>query len=165
MADDRDPVPVGRYVALSALAIGMLLAVTLLVRPFIFTLADPRDDANYPLLSVSEADEGPRLLEILLNDRHGLPGEVVRDERTGYRVVVAPLPGREGYSVVGAWSPTNDCPLVIDRDRLRDCNDDTWTFEGFAIDPADPSLTAFPAVARSGAVVADFTVPMDPAAS
>jgi hypothetical protein len=165
MADDRDPVPVGRYVALSLVAVALLLAVTLLVRPFIFSLADPRDDANYPLLSASEADEGPRLIEIVLNDRHGLPGEVVSDERVGYSVVVAPLPGREGYSVVGAWSPTNDCPLAIDRDRLRDCNDDTWTLEGFAFEPADPSLTAFPTTVRNGAVLVDFTAPMDPAAS
>lgn len=165
MTDDRDPVPVRRYALLSLLAIGLLVAVTLLVRPFIFSLADPRGDANYPLLAASDADQGPRLIEIVLNDRHDLPGEVVRDERVGYSVVVAPLPGREGYSVVGAWSPANDCAVAIDRDRLRDCDGHAWTFEGFAIDPADASLTAFPTTVRNGAVLADFTSPIDPAAS
>jgi hypothetical protein len=135
------------------------------VRPLIFSLADPRDDARYPLLSIAEADEGPQLLEILLNDSHGYAGEVVRDDRVGYTVVVAPLPGREGYSVVGAWSPTGDCALEISGDRLRDCDGATWTFEGISFDVQGPSLVAFPATLRNGAVIADFTAPFDPAAS
>src|SRR4029079_7866581 len=101
---DQEPVPVGRYAVLALVAVLLLLGITLLVRPFIFSLADPRDDARYPLLSVGEADKGPRSVEIVLNDRHGFPGEVVRDELVGYTVVVAPLPGQGGYSVVGAWS-------------------------------------------------------------
>jgi hypothetical protein len=162
---DREPVPVGRYAILALLAIAALLGITLLVRPLIFSLADPRDDARYPLMSISAADQGPQLLEIVLNDSHGFPGEVVRDERVGYTVVVAPLPGRGGYSVVGAWSPTSDCPLEISGDRLRDCDDATWTFEGVPFDPDGPSLVAFPAAVRNGAVLADFTAPFDPVAS
>ena len=162
---DHEPVPVGRYAILALLAIGVLLGITLLVRPFIFTLADARDDARYPLMSIAAADAGPQLLEIVLNDSHGLAGEVVRDELVGYTVVVAPLPGRGGYSVVGAWSPTGDCPLEISGDRLRDCDDATWTFEGVPFDPDGPSLVAFPAVVRNGAVIADFTAPFDPVAS
>jgi hypothetical protein len=166
VSDRDDPdVPVRRYVILALLAVGILLVVTLLVRPFIFSLAGPRDDRNYPLLSVSQADTGPQLIEILLNDPHGLPGEVVRDDRVGYSVVVAPLPGEDGYSVVGAWSPTGACALEIDQDRLRDCRGDTWTFAGFAFDADKPSLTAFPVTVRNNAVLADFTAPMDPAAS
>jgi hypothetical protein len=152
-------------VAVAVLGIGALLVVTLLVRPFIFTLAGPRDDRNYPLLSASEADKGPRSLEIVLNDPHGLPGEVVREDRVGYRVVVAPLPGRDGYSVVGAWSPNNHCALEIEQDRLRDCQGDAWTFEGFPIKADDPVLTAFPVTVRSGVVLVDFTAPMDANAS
>jgi hypothetical protein len=163
---DRDPdVPVRRYLVVALLAVGILLVITLLVRPFIFSLAGPRDDRNFPVTSVSQADEGPQLIEILLNDPHGLPGEIVRDDRVGYSVVVAPLPGQTGYSVVGAWSPTGECPLEVDQDRLRDCRGDTWTFEGFPFDAGIPSLTAFPVSVRNGAVVADFTAPMDPAAS
>jgi hypothetical protein len=163
---DRDPdVPVRRYLVVALLAVGILLVITLLVRPFIFSLAGPRDDRNFPVTSVSQADRGPQLIEILLNDPRGLPGEIVRDDRVGYSVVVAPLPGQTGYSVVGAWSPTGECPLEVDQDRLRDCRGDTWTFEGFPFDAGIPSLTAFPVSVRNGAVVADFTAPMDPAAS
>jgi hypothetical protein len=162
---DEPDVPVRRYLVLALLAIAGLLAIMLLVRPFIFSLAGPRDDANFPLLSVSDADRGPQSIEIRLNDPHDLPGEIVRDEEVGYTVVVAPLPGRDGYSVVGAWSPANGCALAIDGDRLRDCRDHAWTFEGFPFGASDPALTAFPVTVRNGAVIADFTSPMNPAAS
>jgi hypothetical protein len=162
---DREPVPLGRYAILALLAVGILLGITLLVRPFIFSLADPRDDARYPLLSIGAADAGPQLLEIVLNDSHGFPGEVVRNEHVGYTVVVAPLPGRGGYSVVGAWSPTGACRVEISGDRLRDCGGATWTFEGIPFDPNGPSLVAFPATVRNGAVIADFTAPFDPVES
>jgi hypothetical protein len=149
----------------AVLGIAALLVVTLLVRPFIFTLAGPRDDRNYPLLSASDADKGPRSLEIVLNDPHDLPGEVVRDGRVGYTVVVAPLPGRDGYSVVGAWSPTNQCTLEVAQDRLRDCQGDAWTFEGFPIEADAPPLTAFAVTVRGGVVLVDFTAPIDPGSS
>jgi hypothetical protein len=165
MAGDRDEVPLRRYVIVASLGVAALLVVTLLVRPLIFSLAGPRDDRNYPLISASEADRGARRIEIVLNDPHALPGEVVRDERVGYTVVVAPLAGRDGYSVVGAWSPTNHCAVEIDQDRLRDCGGDTWTFEGFPIDADDPPLTTFPVTVRNGAVIVDFTAPMNPTAS
>jgi hypothetical protein len=163
---DREPVPLGRYAVLAGLAVLVLLGITLLVRPFILSLADARDDARYALpLTIAQADRGPQQVEIVLNDRHGLPGEVVRDELVGYTVVLAPLPGREGYSLVGAWSPTGDCPLAISGDRLRDCEDATWTFEGIPFDVNGPSLVAFPVTVRNGAVIADFTAPFDPVAS
>ena len=162
-ADDNPPVR--RYLVVSLLAVAVLLAITLLVRPFILSLAGARDDANYPLSSIADADLGPRLVEIVLNDSHGLGGEVVRGERVGYSVVLSPRPGGAGYWVVGAWSPTGNCPLAIDQDRLRDCNGATWTFEGLPFETGEPSLTAFPVAVRNGAVLADFTAPMDPAAS
>jgi hypothetical protein len=161
---DEPDVPVRRYVVLALLAVAGLLLVTLLVRPFIFSLAPPRDDANFPLLSASDADRGPRLIEIRLNESHGLPGEVVRGDEIGYTIAVAPLPGRDGYSVVGAWSPASGCSLSIDGDRLRDCRDHDWTFQGFPLDTSDPALTAFPVTVRNGAVLADFTAPMKPSA-
>lgn len=162
---DQEPVPVGRYAILALLAVGVLLGITLLVRPLILSLAEARDDARYPLLSIGRADHGAQLVEIVLNDRHGLPGEVVEDERVGYTVVVAPIPGQGSYSVVGAWSPTGDCPLQISGDRLRDCDGATWTFEGIPFDADLPALVAFPVAVRNGAVIADFTAPFDPVAS
>jgi hypothetical protein len=165
VARDLDDVPVRRYAVVALLGIGVLLVITLLVRPFIFSLAGPRDDRNYPLLSASDADRGPRTLEIALNDPHDLPGEVVRDEQVGYTVVVAPLAGRDGYSVVGAWSPAQQCALEIAQDRLRDCQGHAWTFEGFPIEVGDPPLVAFPVTVRNGVVLVDFAVPMDPTTS
>jgi hypothetical protein len=165
MSRDDPDVPVRRYVILALLAVAGLLAITLLVRPLIFSLAGPRDDANYPLLSVGEADKGPTLQEIRLNDPHDLPGETVQGDEVGYSVVIAPLPGRDAYSVVGAWSPMNDCALAIAGDRLRDCRGETWTFEGFPFKTGDPRLTAFPVTVRNGAVLANFTKPMDPGTS
>lgn len=162
---DEPEVPVRRYVVLSLLAVAALLVITLLVRPLIFSLAGPRDDANFPLLAVGEADKGPKLIEIRLNDPHNLPGEVVRGDEVGYSVVIAPLPGQDGYSVVGAWSPVNRCVLAIAGDRLRDCRGATWTFEGFPFKTGDPRLTAFPVTVRNGAVLADFTKPMTPGTS
>lgn len=162
----NDPdVPVRRYLVISLLAVGALLVLTLLVRPLIFSLAGPRDDANFPLTSVANADKGPQLMEIRLNDSHDLPGEVVNGDEVGYSVIIAPLAGRDGYSVVGAWSPINQCALAIDGDRLRDCQGATWTFEGFPFNNDDPPLTAFPVTVRNGAVLADFTAPMNPTAS
>ena len=165
MTRDDPDVPVRRYLVLALLAVGGLLVITLLVRPLIFSLAGPRDDANFPLLSVAEADKGPRVVEIRLNDPHGLPGEVMRGDEVGYSVVIAPLPGRDGYSVVGAWSPTHDCALQISGDRLRDCRESSWTFAGFPIEPHDPARTSFPVTVRNGAVRADFTAPGRPGAS
>ena len=165
-ANRRDePVPIGRYAIVAMLGIAVLLGITLLVRPAILALAPERDDSRYPLFSIAEADAGPQLKEIVLNDSHGFPGEVVEGERAGYTVVVTPLPGAAGYTVVGAWSPTGDCPLQISGDRLRDCDGATWTFAGFPFDPNAPALIAFPATVRNGAVVADFTAPFDPTTS
>ena len=165
MTRDDPDVPVRRYLALALLAVAGLLVITLLVRPFIFSLAPPRGDANFTLSTPVQADRGPKLIEIRLNDPHGIPGEIVRGDQVGLSVVLAPLPGRDGYSVVAAWSPVNDCALAIAGDRLRDCQGATWTFEGFPFEATDPALTAFPVTVRNGAVMADFTAPMDPSAS
>jgi hypothetical protein len=155
----RAPVPLARYGLVIALAIGGLLLVTLLVRPFIFTFSEARDDTRYPLIATAEADAGPRLLEIVLNEPHGLLGERVRDEAAGLRVVVAPRSAGDGYTVVSAWSPVNDCGVTLAADRLVDCDGAAWTFDGVPLDPADPPLQRFPATERNGAVVVDFTRP------
>lgn len=156
--------PIGRYAVTILLGLALLVAVLLLVRPFIFTFAEARDDRNYPVIAAAEVDDGPRAVEIVLNDSHGLLGEVVRDERVGFTVIVAPVPGGEGFTAVGAWSPVNDCPVVIAADRLRDCADVAWTWAGVPLDAADPPLQAFPTDERNGAVVVDFTAPGEPGA-
>lgn len=156
------PVPVVRYALVALVGLAVLLVITLLVRPFIFTFSSARDDANYPVAAASEIDNGPQLVEIVLNDSHGLLGEVRRDDLVGLTVVAAPIPGREGYTVVNAWSPANDCAISLGADRLVDCAGAAWTYAGFPIDSADPPLQSFRTEVRQGAIVVDFTAPTIP---
>ncbi len=156
------PVPVTRYVLVALAGVAMLLLVMLLVRPFIFTFSSARDDANYPLVSASEIDNGPQRIEIVLNDSHDLLGEQAQDDRVGMIVVAAAVPGREGYSVVNAWSPANDCAVSLGADRLVDCEGLTWTYQGFPIDASVRPLQVFPTEVRQGAILVDFTAPTTP---
>lgn len=156
--DRQDPLPVRRYVVAGLLTAAGVGGLLLLVRPFIFSFAEPLDDSNYTVAAAARAKDGPLLVEIVLNESHDLPGEVVRDERVGLTVIVSPV-GIEAFAVVDAWSSTSNCAVSLAADRLVDCAGDTWTFDGIPIDPADPPLTAFPTTVRNGAVVVDFTRP------
>lgn len=156
--------PVGRYVITGLLLAAAVSGLLLLIRPLLFSLAPPRDDTNLTVASVAQAADGPIRVEILLNERHGLPGEVHSDERTGLTVIVAPL-GPLAFSVVNAWSPTNDCAVTLGADRAVDCEGDAWTYDGVPIDPADPRLQSFPTRISNGAVQADFTSPISVPAS
>jgi hypothetical protein len=156
--ESAPPVPLRRYLVAGLLAAGAVSGILLLVRPFIFSFAAPLDDTNYTIAGVLEARAKPMLVEIVLNEGHGLPGEVHRDDRVGLTVVVSPL-GNDAFAVVDAWSPTNDCAVTIGADRLVDCAGDAWTYDGIPINPADPGLTGFPTTLRNGAVVVDLTRP------
>ena len=153
--------PIVRYVVVSLLAVAGLVGLMLLVRPLIFSLAPPLDDSNYRLVPTAQADQGVQLVELVLSEPHGLLGEVVDGERARLTVAISPVVGTGRYTVVNAWSPTNDCGIELGPDRLVDCAGDTWTYEGIPIDPADPPLQRFPTVARNGAVVVDFANPVD----
>jgi hypothetical protein len=155
-------VPLRRYVLVALLGLAAVIAVILLVRPLIFTFAGARGDASYPLTSASEADRGPMLVDVLLEEGHGLHGERVDGERVRVEVAVAPLPGPGEYAVVNAWSPVNDCALRLGADRLVDCGGAAWTYRGFPFDAGHPFLQAFPSEVRQGAVVVDFTRPGKP---
>jgi hypothetical protein len=158
---------IGRYVAVSVVAIAVLVGIMLLVRPLIFTFAPARDDHNYPVAAVADVDaltDPPLLRELILNDPHALLGEVVDGEHARLTVVVSAAP-IGGFAVVNAWSPSHDCAVSIGPDRLVDCAGDTWTWAGVPINPAGPTLQSFPAVGRNGAVVVDFTRPIGPGGS
>lgn len=156
------PVPLKRYALVALLGLGVVMAVVLLVRPFILSFAEARDDANYPVIAAAEVDDGPVITEVLLEESHGLPGGELQDDLVRIRVAAAPLPpGRDGYSVVHAWSPVNHCPLTLGADRLVDCEGAAWTYEGFPIDVAHPMLQSFPSEVRQGAIVVDFTSALD----
>jgi hypothetical protein len=160
----QPPVQLRRYVVAGLLAAAFVSGILLLVRPFLFSFAGPLDDTNYTVAAVLQARIEPMRVAILLNEPRGLPGEVHRDERVELTVIVSAV-GTDAFAVVDAWSPTNDCAVMLGADRLVDCGGDTWTFDGIPIDPADPPLTRFPTTVRNGAVVADFTRPISPASS
>jgi hypothetical protein len=155
-----EPTPVRRYALTALLALAGVLVVLLLVRPLIASFADEADDAALPVATTAEAAGGPLLVELVLNNRHGLPGETVDGDHARLLVVVAPDLAT-GYSVVDAWSPVNECPLSLGADRLVDCAGATWTYGGIAIDPANPNLVRFPAQDAGATVVADFTRVVD----
>ena len=155
--DRRDPFPVRRYVVAGLLTAAAVAGLLLLVRPFIFSFAPPLSDANTTVASAATIRNGPKLVEIVLSESHGWPGEVERDDELISLTVVVSATSSDAFAVVDAWSPTNDCALMLGADRLTDCDGDTWTFDGVPIDPADPPLLAFPTTVNSGAVVADFT--------
>ncbi|HEX2193544.1 MAG TPA: hypothetical protein VHK63_01055 [Candidatus Limnocylindria bacterium] len=155
------PVPVARYAIVALLGLGAVLAVVLLVRPFIFTFAVARDDGNYPVAEAARVDAGPILAEVVLEEGHGIPGAVQgQDGLFRLAVVAAQLPGQEAYSVVNAWSRTNQCRLSLGADRLVDCQGDAWTYQGVPLDAGDPFLDSFATDVRQGVIVVDFTQPM-----
>lgn len=156
---------IARYAFAALLAVLGLVGLMLLVRPVIFSLAPPLDDANYRLIAAASADEGVQLVEIVLNEPHGLLGEVLAGEHAGLTVAVAPVIGTGRYTVVNAWSPTSDCALELGPDRLVDCAGDAWTYDGIPLDPAGPPLERFTTTVRIGAVVVDFTRPVDKGAT
>lgn len=151
-----EPAPIRRYLTGALLALGALLVVVVLVRPLISSFADQADDRALPVTTTSSVTAGPVLVEVLLNEHHGLPGEVPDGDHARLVVAVAPDPGT-GFSVVDGWSPVNDCAVTLGADRLVDCAGAAWTYAGIAIDPANPNLVRFPAHDAGAAVIADFT--------
>jgi hypothetical protein len=156
-----DATPVGRYVALALISVAGVVAVVLLVRPFIFSFASARDDANYPLIGEAEVTTAPQVRHVVLQSLHGLLGEVPDGELARLNVIVTLLP-TQVIAVVNAWSPDHGCAVELGEDRLVDCAGDTWTYAGFPIDPGHGALQVFPSVTRNGEVVVDFTRPTAP---
>ncbi len=150
---------VGRYVATAAVAIVLVVGLLLLVRPFIFSLAPPRDDTVYAVASVGELTGGPVRRDLLLNSPHGLPGERSSGNHAEIAVVISrTLTGQ--YAVVNAWSPVNDCAVIMGVDRVTDCRGLQWTLAGDPFDSANPPLQRFPVRIENGALVVDFTSPV-----
>lgn len=148
-----------RYLSAGLMALAAVVVIVLLVRPFIFSFSAPRGDDNYNVTSSARAANRPQLVPVRLIDPHGLLGEVEVGENAQITVVVA-ADATGGFSVVNAWSPTNDCAVTLGPDRLVDCEGHAWTYAGAPIDTADAPLQRFPATERNGAVIADFTQPI-----
>ena len=162
MSGPRDePVPV-RRAAVGCLLIALLgLGAAALVRPAIYLLAPPRDDARVIVGTLTELGSGPIARDQVLGRSYEHHGEVpAGDGRVQIRLIIAPA-GFGAASVVNAASPLDDdCPVEIDADRLRDCAGRTWTYQGLPIDSADPPLQRFAVEIENGAIVADLTEPV-----
>jgi hypothetical protein len=139
----------------------VLVGALLLVRPLIFTVVGPRDDSDYAVASATEIGDQPIEKELPLNASHGLLGEHTMDGHPAISVVISRTVAGT-YAVVNAWSPASHCAVTIQADRLADCKEHTWTFDGDPYVTVDPPLQRFPTVIDTGAVVADFTHPLNP---
>jgi len=150
-----------RYALAVGVAFLLLLGLLLLVRPLIYSVAPPRDDSVYVVATTSSVPTNGHLVrDFLLNTPHGLLGERRSGEHAVIHVVIAR--GLTGlFSVVNAWSPVSDCGLNVETDRLVDCRGHTWTLAGDPFATADPPLQSFPVTTQNGAMVVDFTHPVD----
>lgn len=152
-----EPVPIRRAVVGFVLIVLFVVAIMVLVRPAIFTLAPPRDDASVTVGTLTEVTAARQRVDVLLSRSYGWDGE--RDAGDG-RVQVAVIVGSTatGIAAVNAASPVaEDCPVEVAADRLIDCDGRAWTFEGLPIDSADPPLQRFGVQVEGGAVVVDLT--------
>jgi hypothetical protein len=159
-----EPVPVRRaLVGCGALAVIGILAV-LLVRPAIFSFADPRDDSVVTMGTLTAATSaGPTRHDVILSRSYGWDGEQdAGDGRVQMSVIVSPVTFG-GIAAVAAASPVaEDCPLEIGADRLTDCDGRQWTLDGLPLDATDPPLDRFPVSVEDGAVVVDLTQTLPP---
>lgn len=163
MSGPRDePLPI-RRAAVGCLLLAMLgLGAAALVRPAIYLLAPPRDDARVIVGTLTELGSGPIARDQLLARSYGHDGELdAGDGRAQIRLIIAPS-GFGAAAVLNAESPSaQDCPVEIGADRLLDCDGRAWTFQGLPVDSADPPLQRFAAEIENGAIVADLTATIE----
>lgn len=157
-----EPVPVRRYVVGCLLVAVIGLALALLIRPLIFSLAPARDDSGVTVAGLSEVSSAPIRRDVLLTRSYGLDGELdAEDGRVQVGLIIGP--SRSGGTVVvNAASPVDeDCAVEIGADRLIDCDGRAWTFDGLPLDSAHPPLQRFEVEVTDGSVVVDLTRPLE----
>lgn len=147
-----------RYVAGGLLTLVGVVGLMLLVRPLIFSVADPRDDSRVAILPQVQLAEGPTIREAVLATSHGLDGEQLVDGHPVVWLVVSPLPGGSAAVVNAAPVDEASCRVEIGADRLVGCGG-AWTFEGDPIDPGIAPLQRFEVTLRDRAVYVDLTSP------
>lgn len=156
MSDEPPPI---RRAAIGCLVLAVAgFGLAALVRPLIFSVAPPRDDSVVIVGTLSEVAAGPIRSVQLLSRSYGHDGELNAGDGRVEVAVIATASDFGGVTVVNAASPgREDCPVEVAGDRLADCEDRTWTYEGAPIDPADPPLQRFRSEVQDGAIVVDFT--------
>ena len=157
-----EPVPVRRAVVGCLLLVLLGVGAVLLVRPAIFTLAPPRDDAAVIVATVAQMGARPIARDVVLSRSYGHDGELdAGDGRVQLTLIVAPS-AFGGTTVLNAASPVaDDCPVEIAVGRLVDCDGRAWTVDGTPLDPDDPPLQRFPVEVAEGSVIADLTRTLD----
>lgn len=155
-----EPVPVRRAAVGCLLVALAVVALAVFLRPAIFRVAVPVDDAAVTVATALEVTDGAILRDVVLSRSHGWSGERdAGDGRVRVGVILAPSTFG-GVSAVNAASPgRSGCAIEIGADRLTDCDGRAWTFEGISIDSADPPLERFDAEVVAGSVVVDLTQP------
>lgn len=153
-----EPVPI-RRAAVGCLLVAVAgLAVALLVRPLIFSVAPARGDDAVIVGTLADVSSAPMRREVILARSHGLDGERdAGDGRVQVAVIVAPS-AAGGITAVNGSSPVADaCPVEVAADRLVDCDARAWTLDGLPLDSADPPLQHFIVDIVDGSVIVDFT--------
>jgi hypothetical protein len=157
-----EPVPI-RRAAVGCLLIAVAgLALALIVRPAIFSLAPARDDAAVVVATAAEVADGPITRDVLLARSYGWDGERdAGDGRAQIKLIVAPGPFA-GVTAVAAASPlAADCPLEVVQVGLTDCEGRAWTLDGTPLEAGLPPLDRFPVEVSAGSVIVDMTRTID----
>jgi hypothetical protein len=149
---------VARIIVGGALVLLVAVALMLVVRPLIFSVADPRDDSRVAILPQTQLALGPIVRQAVLATSRGLDGEQPVEGRPVVAVVVSPTPGGGAAAVNAAPPGAGSCRLELGADRLVGCGG-SWTYTGEPIEPGFDGLQRFPVTLRDGAVYVDLTAP------
>ena len=149
---------VARYVVSGLLVLAAVVGIMLVVRPLIFTVADPRDDTRVAILPQAQLPNGPTIRQAVLARSLGLDGEQQVEGRPVVALVVSQLPGGEAAAVNATPPGGGACRVDLGADRLTGCGG-SWTYTGEPIEPGAEGLQRFPVTLRDGAVYVDLTAP------
>lgn len=153
-----EPVPARRAAVGCLLLAVAAIAVLLVVRPAIFSLAPPRDDAAVIVAAQTEVAAGPIRRDVILSRSRGWAGERDADDgRVQVAVIVSATTTGGIAAVIGAAPDRAGCEVGIAVDRLTDCTGRAWTLDGVPLDAGDPPLERVPLEVVSGAVTLDLS--------
>ena len=158
-----EPVPVRRAV-IGCLTIAVFVAgLLLLLRPALFfTVAPPRDDRAVVVGAASDLGTVPVSRTVILTRSRGWAGEIdAGDGRAQLTLLLSTTPAGAVAAVNGSSVAGQGCAVEVRGDRLADCDDRTWTFDGTPIAGSEAPLERFPAQTEDGAVVVDLTRTVD----
>jgi hypothetical protein len=153
-----EPVPLRRAAVGCLLLAVAAVAVLLVVRPAIFSLAPPRDDGAVAVATQTEVRGGPLRRDVVLSRSRGWAGErEAGDGRVQVTVIVSPTTVGGFAAVIAAAPDDDDCGVDIGADRLTDCVGRAWTLDGVPLDPGDPPLQRVPVDIDNGSITLDLS--------